>query len=102
MDKSHKYRRPHHKSGQQNVDGFLSADGFKKPSGSIGFPDTKKKSKNTEVNQKIDDFNRPSGYHPNNSSLNADVKNAPLLPDGPRKPIDPKRHFGLTEPPKKK
>lgn len=102
MDKSHRYRKPHHASAKQSVDGFLSPEHFKQSSGSIGFPTTKKSDKSAVSSQKLDDFNRPSGYHPSNSSLEANIKNAPILPDGPRRPADNKKHSGQTKPPKKR
>lgn len=105
MDKSRRYRRPKQPSVHKNIDGFVGPDRFKHPTGSIGFRDNKNtKSQAAEAN-KIDNFSKPSGYHPSNKLLTSGAgneANQPLLPDGPRRPLDPKKSKGLNQPPKKR
>ncbi|MGZ6005284.1 MAG: LCP family protein [Candidatus Saccharimonadales bacterium] len=105
MDKSHRYRRPHHQAGHKNIDGFISPDRFKHPTGSIGFRDTDKKAVKPDIDHKIDDFSRPSGYHPANAIITSEAGSEisqPLLPDGPRRPIEHKKVKGTNKPPKRR
>lgn len=100
MDNMHKYRRPKNRPSHKNVDGFLSADRFKQPTGSIGFRDTKKPAPTAEVNQKIDDFSRPSGYYTSNTDVSGveASQQSPVLPEGPRRPLASGN--SLNKPPK--
>lgn len=108
MDKSHRYRRPHHRAGRKNIDGFVSSERFKHPTGSIGFRDNKKGEEDTGPSPRIDDFKRGEGYHPSNPALVTSSKekedaSQPLLPEGPRRPLDPKKaKKGPNKPPKKR
>ncbi len=103
MDNIHRYRRPHSRaSGSKNVDGFISSERFKKSSGSIGFAD--KKQPDANRNKKIDDFDKPTGYHPSNVDISGATASQPLLPDGPRRrSFDAGAHSksGKSKPPKK-
>lgn len=103
MDKSHRYRRPHHKPKHKSVDGFISPERFKS-SGTIGFRDNKKPADDIkdESNPKLDDFKRADGYQPTNAPVDADHSSEPLLPEGPRKPLNTDKKRGLNKPPKRR
>lgn len=74
----------HHKkhSRHSSVDGFLSPGSFNRKSGSLGFPDSKKTE---EAADKLDDFNRPDGYHSTVPAVTGSDSQKPLLSKEPRR-----------------
>ncbi len=76
------FKRHKKKIDRASLDGFISPDSFKRRSGSLGFGNKIKNS--DEKADRLDDFNRPDGYHPTVSNVAGSEQQTPLLPNGPR------------------
>lgn len=75
--------KAHKKSARRtSLDGFLSPNSFKKPSGSIEFGEHGRLGQGNT--KKLDDFDRPDGYHPTVPAVAGTETHDSVLPEGPR------------------
>ncbi len=82
MNPTDNFKRHKKHIGRASLDGFISPDSFKRRTGSLGFSD--KSKNNAEQADKLDNFNRPDGYHPTVTTVAGTEEQTPLLPNGPR------------------
>src|SRR5438046_1724484 len=82
MSPNDNFKRHKKHIGKASLDGFISPEGFKRRTGSLGFGDKTKDI--TEQTDKLDDFSRPDGYHPTVTKVAGSEDQTPMLPNGPR------------------
>jgi len=88
-------KRPKHGATRKaaSLDGFISPKSFR-GQGSLNLPTSKRATK-VEQLSRVDNFNRPDGYHPAGTSVAGTEREQPLvLPNGPRQ-----RHGSQTDSP---
>ncbi len=78
------FKKRSHKHHHNSIDGFISADSFKKASGSIEFEKRGHGRLGQDQANKIDDFNRPDGYHPTVPTVTGTEPQTSLLSATPR------------------